>query len=274
MSPPLKTVWPLLLVLIASTAFGELSETPRQMEPRRPDSVDKVGPVYTHVWKGKSVTHTGWFLNGKASVETFWFNDHHKMSGQEIARFMKPYDWMHHDREWIQGEAANYLCLSYRGEVLAVIMYQSSDNSLSVWLRAVFDSVFMPSDTTTQRTAETRPRLRERSPWQVEQQTEKQKNDCMIVATENLHRLAPNAAWSNIVMFNIIVNGTPMKLGHAVAVWKITGDGNVFAADDSGTYELETTSTYVLDVLRSLGTKYSAASGESVFLDGHYAIKQ
>jgi hypothetical protein len=65
-----------------------------------------------------------------------------------------------------------------------------------------------------------------------------------------------------------------LQLGHAVAVWKITPNGNVFAVDDSGTFELDTTSTDAHDILVALAAKYSVAARRNVTLEGHFAVMQ
>jgi hypothetical protein len=97
------------------------------------------------------------------------------------------------------------------------------------------------------------------------------KTDCMLVATENYHRLQTVAVWARILAFKFQINGTVIKEGHAVAVWQIDEGGKVYAIDSRGTLELDTTSQKESDVLSALGMKYSEGSGYSFVLVGHFA---
>jgi hypothetical protein len=64
-------------------------------------------------------------------------------------------------------------------------------------------------------------------------------------------------------------------VGHAVAVWKITNDSSVFAADGNGTVELSTTSSNVNDVAVALGKQYSAGEGMPIkLINGRFAVEK
>jgi hypothetical protein len=264
---PRKQRWGILvplLMLVASHAFGSLGETPRQFEPRRADEVSQHGGGVTMIWRGKTVTHAGFFYHGYAIVESFWFNDHRVVTKRDWERFIAPYYRFRPGRDTVIGDDGKswFPIVRPDGTRFGVVMYNERLNWLSIWRADTWD-YFAKASGYTPRT-------------QVEPQraTQPEKNDCMIVATENLHRLADASVWSNIVMFKYIVNGVPPRLGHAVAVWKITDDGKVFATDDDGTFELNTTSTDVLDILNALAVKYSTATRQRVFIDGHFAIEK
>jgi hypothetical protein len=58
------------LAMITASVNAELGKTSAQMEPRKPDSVIPFKEGYTMTWIGKTVTHVGYFINGKACSET------------------------------------------------------------------------------------------------------------------------------------------------------------------------------------------------------------
>jgi hypothetical protein len=68
-----------------------------------------------------------------------------------------------------------------------------------------------------------------------------EKSDCLLVATENLHRLASTSYWSRILVYQQEINGQP-TFGHAVAVWKLSAQGKVYMIDSEGSIELPTQS--------------------------------
>jgi hypothetical protein len=72
-------------------------------------------------------------------------------------------------------------------------------------------------------------------------------NDCMIVASQYYDRLE-TMPWRNILR----VTFPNQALGHAYAAWKIKPYGNVWIGDGSGSYELQTDSTDIDDVLTEL----------------------
>ena len=77
------------------------------------------------------------------------------------------------------------------------------------------------------------------------------------------------------LMFDIVANGQELPFGHAVAVWKITADGSVFAVDDNGTVELTTTSSNVNDIAIALGRQYSAVEGTPIkLINGRFAVEK
>jgi hypothetical protein len=270
MKTPITKRWGMLLPLLmmaASHASGSLGETPKQMEGRRPDSVEQHDGGFTCVWRGKTLTHSGFFANGVAIVETFWFNDHHVMLRNEYTRFLEPYRGFRTSAvDDSSNDNACFFNLLYRdGTRYAVVMYNFRMQSLSIWRPDAWD--YFAARTTE-------PRIQPQPPvvQPPARQAERPKLDCMVVATENLHRLAEASAWSNILCFKYLVDGRTLAMGHAVAVWKITPDGKVFSVDDSGTSELDTTSTEAKDILAALGLKYSEGTDRNFVLVGHFAV--
>jgi hypothetical protein len=146
-----------------------------------------------------------------------------------------------------------------------VVRYDVRDRSLEIWQIDYYVAYFNLSPQLS-------PRVVQQPALTPTPQPKQEKNDCMVIATENLHRLASKSPWSNILMFKICEDGEMLQSGHAVAVWKITPNGNVFAVDDSGTFELDTTSTDARDILVALAAKYSVAAHKNVVLDGHFAV--
>jgi hypothetical protein len=91
------------------------------------------------------------------------------------------------------------------GSAFATVIYDNIHHELNVYGLA-----FHQSDREQHVNVEPQPKSEE-------------KNDCMLVATENLHRLTTISAWSNIIRFQVYVNGEH-EWGHAMAIWKIKGD--------------------------------------------------
>jgi hypothetical protein len=265
------------LAMVTASVFGELYESPEQMYSRHPDrqSRDFVGstPGYTLGWIGKTITHVGWFPRNpdtgreEARMEAFYFNDGRAMTVKDITFFMKPYARFKQS-EWqkLAGKNTFATLSNSNGVKVAIVVYQPGLNLLSIWTPPTFQAFW---DSTQPKSAPSGA-FDDLAPPRSSPKQQK-KRDCMIVATELLHRLADKSAWSNILMFSQTVNGQKLAFGHAVAVWKLTPEGNVFAADDDGTFELETTSTDAGDVLVALGTKYSTETGYNVALNGHFA---
>src|SRR5262245_59517878 len=54
-----------LLLVVTSQAIGAIGETPKQMEPRKPDYVLEHDGGVTMTWRGKKLTHSGFFKDGK-----------------------------------------------------------------------------------------------------------------------------------------------------------------------------------------------------------------
>jgi hypothetical protein len=252
-----------LLTLTASSVFAAIGETPQQMENRQPDYVTKESGGTTMQWVGKTVTHVGYFLAGRAAVETFWFNDHHPMTSPEIERFLKPYARFRRDQVIVGDDklTLGFNLIGIDGKYYAVVIYDKKDHTLGI----VRSDVFVAAANGVYDRPASQPTL----------QPTDMKKDCMVTATENLHRLAANAPWSNILMFDIVANGQELPLGHAVAVWKITADGSVFAVDDNGTVELITTSSNVNDIAIALGRQYSAVEGMPIkLINGRFAVEK
>jgi hypothetical protein len=100
--------------------------------------------------------------------------------------------------------------------------------------------------------------------------TPEDENDCVIVATKHLNELGNSVPWKKMLMFVYIVDGKRELLGHAVAVFKRSEDGNVWVNDKSGSDELATTSTDANEILRVLGEKYSERFHKQVTLIGGF----
>ena len=258
-----------LAMLTASIAFGAIGETPRQFEPRKSDRAVKSGSGYTLTWIGKRVSHSGWFYEGYAMVESFLYNDGHRMGAKEITQFMKPYNRLVHENRWHRANTCDYMGLFNNGTQLGMVVYDREHEMLSIWTVNAFNywaSYREPSKPTPNRYVA--PQVPRPLPGGEEKPA---KNDCMIVATELLHRLSPASSWSRILTFKYTVNEYRASSGHALTVWKLSQDGKVFAADGNGTLELDTTSEQCSDVLAALSFKYTENWGANVVCVGHFA---
>jgi hypothetical protein len=217
-----------LVLLEATTSFGRIGETPEQFASFPASYVKDEHGGTTITWKGKTISHSGFFRNGRATAECLWFNDQHEMTGAEIGKFMQPYQNLRHT-EW-QDLTSNIRTVELRNradETVYVVAYVLDTRQLSVWGREEWSKLRNPESAP----AATPPP----SPPATE------RKDCMLVATENLHRLASISYWHKILCFKQELDGVPVR-GHAVAVWKLSAEGRVYTIDASGSVELPTTS--------------------------------
>jgi hypothetical protein len=276
MNTPSRLLIVTALVMLTASVKAEIGETPKQMESGRPDFVSRLYEydvvdwvVYYPKFGKKPLTHTGVFTGGVAVAESFCFNDHHPMSEQEIAIFLKPYAAFRRGGELKSSDKdiKGFELIYPGGGSYAVVTYDKTEHMLSIWRTLVWDYV-----SSKVRTFDDEPVRQTQQP----QLPDRMKNkDCAVVATENLHRLAPTAAWSNVLVFDYMINGVRQG-GHAVAVWKIAPESKVMVVDENGTLELDTTSTDANDILAALAAKYAAtASGKvSIALEGHFAVNK
>jgi hypothetical protein len=95
-------------------------------------------------------------------------------------------------------------------------------------------------------------------------------NECVIIATKHLHELGDSVPWKQMLTFVYIVDGKREALGHAVAVFKRSDDGNVWVNDKSGSEKIATTSKDAKDILRVLGEKYSEQNHKQITLVGGF----
>jgi len=247
------------LLLLNAVAHAELGESPKQFESRPPDSSTRNGDGFVLIWNGPQLSHSGFFLGGKAVVETFWFNDRHPMTSKEVERFLRPY--ANYSRTPVV-KAANESVHAFNlygrnSQFYAVVVYDKNDHSLCILRKEVWDSLYE------------QPQQREQSfdekpvAIQTPPPAPQDENACMVVASVHYHDLKDKSAWANIVRFQVYVNGK-REWGHAMTVWKITGDGKIQVNDADGTFELNTTSTALEDVTNALSmaiTKILHAKG-------------
>jgi hypothetical protein len=272
---PRKQQWGILLpllMLVASRAFGSLGEPPRQFEGRLAASVEAHDSGYTMIWRGKDLTHSGFFYHGYAIMECFWFNDHRDIGSDAWMRFLAPYA-QYHPGQWVYGETISWFPFYSGGAQVGVVMINRRLNSLSIWRSDAWNffskknrNIAGSDDGYVAPTVQPQPL--------PQTQPKEKKKDCALRATENLARLKPVSAWCKVLIFGYVINGQPLEIGHAVAVWKIANDSNVMAIDDEdGTYELDTASTDANDILRALAAKYAvqAHSQFNVMLIGRFA---
>jgi hypothetical protein len=98
----------------------------------------------------------------------------------------------------------------------------------------------------------------------------KQKNDCVLVAKENLKRLGPISFWAKELQFTYFVDGKMLEMGHDVVAWKDKPTSYVNVIDADGTYTFLTKSTDSKEILRLLGAQYSKITNRTVTLKGAF----
>jgi hypothetical protein len=249
-----------LAMLTASVTFGAIGETPQQIESRRADEVSQQEvagrPAVNMSWYGKRLNHGGVFVDNVAVIETFWYTDRHPMTSAEIERLLKPYAaFARSDVEISEDKTVHAFDLidPSNNETFAVVFYEKQTNVLAVAFPQVFSTVAQREQAFDEPSQHTNPN-----------------RDCMLVATENLARLAGKSYWSNIILFQTTVNGEVTN-SHAMACWKISADGKVYLIDNGGTIELQTTSTEIQSVLTEMTLAFTTREGRPVVVTGHFA---
>ena len=101
------------------------------------------------------------------------------------------------------------------------------------------------------------------------------RTDCLLVATENYHRIKPSATWSNILIVRFRIDNSVEIYGHAMVVWKITPRSHVFMADSHGGADLPVTTTFIEDVLAGVQQFWNTHSHNHktyTITEGHFVL--
>jgi hypothetical protein len=112
------------------------------------------------------------------------------------------------------------------------------------------------------------------TPDMVATTTTPEKKDCILVAKENLARLAPISFWAKQLNYVYTVNGNKVELGHAVVVWKDKPDSQVNVIDANGSFALNTYSTDSKTILSAMANRYSQKYNLQVTLQGAFDGEQ
>jgi len=229
--------------MVTTSVFGMLGETQKQFEPGRPVNtrriqVNGMTGVYAR-WHGNRVNHEGWFYKGRAVAETFWFNNRHLMTSNELGQLLRPYSENGRAKwgELIGGADKNgskltwFPMFSTNGEY-TVAMYNYNFNCLAIFTNQAWSiynqkwgvvvtnkQVRPPSNPTTPRSPQTRP--------------SEDKNDCLIIATDAYARVKSSTYWARIAGFNTQMGG------HAVLLFQPTEGSAVWLYDAAGSRNLE-----------------------------------
>jgi hypothetical protein len=125
---------------------GAIGETAAQFEPRKPDKVGYAGNnAVLLVWTGKTLTHSGVFMDGIAFIEGFEYRDNYRMSTADLDKLLKPYlEAGLHVGEVVKDEHYDDYAalLEYTGTVRGFIRYAYATNSLGVFSTDAFVAMY------------------------------------------------------------------------------------------------------------------------------------
>jgi hypothetical protein len=276
----MKTLATLFCLIAATSVNAELGETPGQFEPRRADEVFSYRSGITMVWHGKKLTHSGWFVNGKAQSESFWWNDNRRMDNDDFAKLLKPYNWLSFDRDWQNSDGLSFKQMRSRnGTAVGVVAY-SRYNTLHIYTSWAWSDLLTAAADEQRQQQQPAPAASpdvddEQWPGVIVQaqptpSAQSQKEDCVLVAKENLKRLEPISFWAKELHFIYIVKGKTLEVGHDVVAWKDKPTSYVNVIDSSGTFTLFTKSTESKVILQELGSRYSQLTGVATTLKGGF----
>jgi hypothetical protein len=257
------------LAMITASVKAELGVTQHEFDPRTPADYSKRldNGVIQMIWVGKrknptlrsKVTQEGCFEDGRVVEESFWFNDRHAMSSKEIEYFLEPYDkagYIRTRQEQTNDETVTgFIYLRPNGEQYAITSYYKQTHVFSV-----FSCDLLARQTTPQS-----------QPPQPQPQQTPDAKDCEPVA-DAMYATLDKMPWRNVVRFHYAYNGIPTG-GHAMTVWKLTEDGKVQVYDKNGTFELDTKSTELQDVVNALAVLLSERYKTRVtIIDSNYQV--
>jgi hypothetical protein len=142
---------PLVLLVAASTAFGELGDTQAVMYPRlKPQSVMEMPDDTTRVlWSGKTVRHCVRFRKGKSIYESIQFTDERQMSGKDIIRFLKPYADKKLELNRVEYGATwqfAWALTAADGSRYGIVTYNPAGAMLTVWQVDYFMANYIPDE--------------------------------------------------------------------------------------------------------------------------------
>jgi hypothetical protein len=93
-------------------------------------------------------------------------------------------------------------------------------------------------------------------------------NDCAIVAARAVAQLSKSSAWSRVLWLRFIDFKNYSLHGHALVVWQMFPSGTTYVYDSSGTFELQTKSRTVGDIVFELNSKMNS---RFYIYEAHYA---
>jgi hypothetical protein len=235
----------ILLGLVSFNVSAALHETPEQFETGKPTKVTQLDDGVEMEWVGRTVSHSGIFVNGVCVSESFRFADRHVPFPKEIVKLLEPYGkaGMTMSDHLIKGPRVFWKILN-AGEPFALLSLNNETGTLSVtqWKYA--------------------------QPKQKVETTSAPAQDCVIAAQENATRLRATGAWAEVYGFMFTKDGT--QHGHAMVVFQLHPGGTVFAMDNqNGSFDLEITSTEE-DVIRAglIAKLYKATDGKIEVTEG------
>jgi hypothetical protein len=93
-------------------------------------------------------------------------------------------------------------------------------------------------------------------------------NACAIVAAQALYRVKDCSVWSRVVWLRFVDFKDTTVHGHALVVWQAFEKGTMYAYDSSGTFELQTKSHTIGDIVFELNSKMNS---RFYIYEAHYA---
>jgi hypothetical protein len=270
---------------LATSAFGELYETPAQFESGRPTNVRKFSKgVVGMSWQGRAITHVGVFAAGRCVIESFSFRDGRVMTRSDVGRFMQPYLRAGMTRSEMSTDGVNRytFLVTADGRNCGVIIYDDSTNTLSVMTLQAWTQIFKAdADARTQAYLNRKQQQNGMQPGNDFDRNDRRtmpkaqppppatdkKNDCLIVATEAYARLKKTSYWAIIGGFTVSQLDNTLIGGHAAVFYQPTTGSNVWAYDRSGSLDLFTQSHDVSDILSAYNARLRSIGADAQISD-------
>jgi hypothetical protein len=270
----------LLLACASGQAFATIGDTEQQFAARYIQvKRSQINPAIL-IGFGKYTTVAAEFINNSSEQEVICTKDGRPLSWDEVNYWLKKYGvsmitdawpnknytWVRKDgRVWMEYELVPWSDRSQRHGLVITTDSWFASNSLNTQQQPNVATVTPPPATLPPAAAPTATPMVTAPLVQSDGG-----QDCMVVAVEYYNRLQ-GMPFRNILS----VGYKDKKIGHAYAVWKLKPGGIVWVGDGSGSFQLDTGSTKLEDVLaslqklmRRLGDQSQIIAGKWEYADG------
>ena len=236
----------MLVMLVAGSAMAKIGESYSQVIQEAQHDKDAVAitpwdfngrTALTVQYQNEDVIYHLFDAKGK-EIEFFWYANHEvtwKEVGVVQRIFKTKWERTQINPEWTSWESTNGLGLAVQGKVLHIFNLKAVQQLLA---KEKKEEGLKPALEFAQ--------AQEATPAE-------EKKDCLPFAIEALSRLKKSSVWAQIAGFTWVEDGKKLG-GHAVVFFQPTEKSNVWMYDRSGSYDLQTRSHDLGEIIAALNS--------------------